>query len=155
MTVSILSIGTSMPHWVNEAVKEFSSRLPLPWNIEIIEKPALKRKKSKSIESILSEEGERLWKCRPEPACNIALDRIGKHLNSKDFSHLLQNQLAHGNHINFFVGGPEGLHDNVISRCDQSISLSAMTFPHPLVRVILCEQIYRARSISIGHPYHR
>lgn len=155
MTISILSIGSSMPDWIHQGHNTFATRLSPPWNINLIDIPSSKRTKNRPIGAILTEEGERLWRSRPQPAFNIALDRQGKHLSSQDFATLLQSNLAHGTGINFFIGGPEGLSQDMIERANQCISLSSMTFPHLLVRVILSEQIYRARSIAIGHPYHR
>ena len=144
-----------MPGWVQEGHDTYIQRLSAPWNIKLVEVPALKRTKHKCLKSILDEEGERLWRARPKNAFTIALDRLGKQLSSEEFSMELIKQHSRGTPVCFFIGGPEGLSSSITERANLRISLSKLTFPHPLVRVILTEQIFRARSIATGHPYHR
>ena len=144
-----------MPNWINSAVADYCKRLPPPWNTHIQEIAPIKRSKNANIASILNIESQRLLQAKPKHAFTIALDRQGKQYSSTAFAQLIDSKLGLGIPINFLIGGPEGLSHDSVTKSDLSISLSAMTFPHPLVRVILVEQIYRAWSIINRHPYHR
>jgi 23S rRNA (pseudouridine1915-N3)-methyltransferase len=100
-------------------------------------------------------EGEALLRALPDPAFVVALDSGGTMPNSEELARLLERWLAAGRPVCFLVGGAEGLDAQVIARADYTLSLGRLTWPHLLVRVMLIEQVYRARSIAAGHPYHR
>ena len=100
-------------------------------------------------------EGEALLRALPDPAFVVALDSGGAMPNSEELARLLERWLAAGRPVCFLVGGAEGLDAQVIARADYTLSLGRMTWPHLLTRVMLVEQVYRARSIAAGHPYHR
>jgi 23S rRNA (pseudouridine1915-N3)-methyltransferase len=100
-------------------------------------------------------EGAALLAALPESAFAVVLDSAGETPDSAQFSALLERWLGLGRPLCFVVGGAEGLDSTVIARADYPLSLGAMTWPHMLVRVMLAEQLYRARSIATGHPYHR
>jgi 23S rRNA (pseudouridine1915-N3)-methyltransferase len=100
-------------------------------------------------------EGEALLGALPDPAFVVALDSGGAMPNSEELARLLERWLAAGRPVCFLVGGAEGLDTQVIARADYTLSLGRLTWPHLLARVMLVEQVYRARSIAAGHPYHR
>jgi len=100
-------------------------------------------------------EGDALLAALPSPAFAVALDPGGAMPDSEEFSRLLDRWLAAGRPLCFLIGGAEGLHASVLARADYVLSLGRLTWPHFLARVMLAEQIYRARAIAAGHPYHR
>ena len=100
-------------------------------------------------------EGEALLAALPNAAFVVALDPGGATPDSEEFSRLLERWLAAGRPVCFLIGGAEGLDAPVIARADYVLSLGRLTWPHFLARVMLAEQLYRARSIAAGHPYHR
>ncbi len=100
-------------------------------------------------------EAEALLAALPNVAFVVALDPGGATPDSKEFSRLLERWLAAGRPVCFLIGGTEGLDTPVIARADYVLSLGRLTWPHFLARVMLAEQLYRARSIAAGHPYHR
>ncbi len=142
-----------MPEWVNAGFAEYMKRLPVDYQLRLIEIPSLKRTKSSNLEQLLQIEGERLLAAATQPI--IALDRQGKALNTKQLAQELQTWHDYGSEPSFLIGGPEGLSKACLDRSEKIWSLSDLTFPHPLVRILMAEQIYRAWSIISHHPYHR
>ncbi len=142
-----------MPAWVMEGFKEYQKRLPPDYQIQLIEVPSEKRTKNSVVEKILHREGEKLLTASSSPI--IALDRQGESLTTEKLAKNLAGWHDNQQNPSILIGGPEGLSANCLKSADKIWSLSAMTFPHPLVRIILAEQIYRAWSILINHPYHR
>ena len=100
-------------------------------------------------------EGATLLAALPDPAFVVALDTGGATPGSEDLAHLLERWLAGGRPVCFVVGGAEGLDAPVIARADYVLSFGRLTWPHFLARAMLAEQVFRARSIAAGHPYHR
>jgi len=163
MHIQLLSVGRRMPHWVDEGVAEYAKRLPPSCALSLVEiEPAQRgkggqrgRPSDAERERVLAAEGRRLLKAVPASALAIALDVRGKRWSTETLAAELRTWLASGQDIALMVGGADGLHASCLERAQQRWSLSALTFPHGLVRVILAEQIYRAWSILQGHPYHR
>ncbi len=160
-----------MPTWVDEGFAEYAKRLPPSCALTLVEiEPAargkgLGRGRNKSGQRpqlsaaernrLLAEEGERLLKAIPSTAHAIALDARGRAWSTEALARELEAWMAGGRDLVLLVGGPDGLSADCLARAEQHWSLSPLTFPHPLVRVILAEQLYRAWSIIQGHPYHR
>lgn len=144
-----------MPSWVNDAWQDYAKRLPKDWALKLIEIPASKRGKNAPIERILQEEGERLLKAAEGCEILIALDRIGKDISSRDLAKHCSDWHENHQRVVILVGGPEGLSPACLDACHRRWSLSAMTLPHPIVRAVIAEQIFRAWSILNNHPYHR
>ncbi len=142
-----------MPAWVNAGFREYAQRLPSDYALQLTEIPSQKRTKSSVIDQILLVESEKLISAATKPV--IAFDRQGKAVNTEQLAKQLQTWHDHHENPSFLIGGPEGLHPSCLNQASQVWSLSALTFPHPLVRIILAEQIYRAWSILSHHPYHR
>jgi 23S rRNA (pseudouridine1915-N3)-methyltransferase len=155
MGICVFSIENHSKSWVDEVSLDYTRRLQPPWDLTWVHVKSKKRSKGMCTDSICEQECEKLLQRRRTGSVSIALDRCGKTVSSKQWSVLLDQGLSLGRSIDIFIGGPEGLTRDFIQQCDHVISLSAMTFSHPLVRVLLAEQVYRAWSIVHNHPYHR
>lgn len=155
MRIKLLAVGTRMPAWVEEGVAEYRKRLPPEFSLEIQEIALAKRGKNTDIARVRQQESEALLKAVPRDDLRVALDVGGRSLSTEALASLLGEWHDNGQHLSLLVGGPDGLDDDCLRQCHQRWSLSAMTLPHPLVRVILAEQLYRAWSILQSHPYHR
>jgi len=155
MRIVLVSVGTQMPSWVQQAWDEYSKRMPAHCSLQLKQVAAGKRGKNADIKRIIDDEVKRLWAAVPRDAFVVALDRSGKSVDSKTLAQQLELRLQEGRDWVFIIGGPEGLTRECLNRADVCWSLSAMTMAHPVVRVVLAEQLYRAWSISAGLPYHR
>ncbi len=155
MQIHLIAVGSKMPSWVNEGYEEFSRRLPAECKLRLVEIPAGKRGKNADIVRLTQEEGEKMLAAIPKGAHVVAMEVEGKNWSTEQLSQQLDGWLHGGCDIALLVGGPEGLAPACRARADQLWSLSKLTFPHPLVRVVLAEQLYRAWSLLKGHPYHR
>ena len=144
-----------MPGWVETGYQEYAKRLPPECALHLVEIEPGHRGKGASIEIARREEGGRLLAALPKGVQVIALDEQGRAWSTAELSRQLAAWLAEGRDLALLVGGPEGLDPTCRARADRLWSLSPLTFPHPLVRVILAEQLYRAWSLLTGHPYHR
>lgn len=155
MRLRILAIGTKMPDWVEAGCNEYLKRLPPELRIEVVELPLGKRGKGADIQRAILREGEAMLKAIGERDQVIALEVQGKSWSTGDLAVNLQHWQGSGDNVSLLVGGPDGLAPTCLARADSRWSLSPLTLPHPLVRVLLAEQLYRAWSINAGHPYHR
>jgi len=144
-----------MPAWVTQAYQDYANRLPKECELVLKEIAAEKRTKNSHLDSIKQKEADKLQDAIPTNCKVIALDVTGKAWSTEKLAGNLQDWMMSGQDIALLVGGPEGLTDELRRQADQLWSLSALTFPHPLVRVILAEQLFRAWSITANHPYHR
>jgi len=151
----ILAIGTKMPDWVESGCNEYLKRLPPELRIEVVELPLGKRGKGADIQRAILREGEAMLKAIGERDQVIALEVQGKSWSTGDLAVNLQHWQGSGDNVSLLVGGPDGLAPACLARADSRWSLSPLPLPHPLVRVLLAEQLYRAWSINAGHPYHR
>jgi 23S rRNA (pseudouridine1915-N3)-methyltransferase len=144
-----------MPGWVDTGFGEYAKRLPPECSLNLVEIDPGHRGKGANAEVAQGVEGERMLASVPKNARVIALDVGGRTWSTEQLSDRLAGWLAEGRDLALLVGGPEGLADSCVRQAEERWSLSALTFPHPLVRVILAEQLYRAWSILKRHPYHR
>jgi 23S rRNA (pseudouridine1915-N3)-methyltransferase len=144
-----------MPAWINTGFKEFNKRLPKEFHLNLIEVTPAIRSKSSSTEKIISDEANRIRALIPQGSIIIALDENGKQLDSVSLSKKLESWTHNGRDVTFVIGGADGLSDELKKSADMLWSLSSLTLPHALVRVILVEQVYRAWTIMNNHPYHR
>lgn len=155
MKIQLLAIGQRMPDWVSQGFNEYARRMPEHCRLELKEVAAIKRNAKADTRKITQREGEALLATLPKDCCCVALERSGKALSTEKLSQHMENWLQQGRDVIIMVGGPEGLSQACQQRADHVWSLSAMTFAHPLVRVMVAEQIYRASSILNNLPYHR
>ena len=144
-----------MPGWVDVASEDFIKRLPAEININTILLPLIKRGKNPDVPRIVRDESLKLLAAVPKGSMLVVLDVLGKSVTTMKLSEMLETWLQNGQDVSIIIGGPDGVSDDLLSKASQKISLSALTFPHTLVRVVLLEQIYRSWSILNNHPYHR
>jgi 23S rRNA (pseudouridine1915-N3)-methyltransferase len=144
-----------MPAWVEQGVHEYSKRLPAEFSFNCIEVPLGKRGKSSTVEQAMRQEEEALLARIGPRDYLVALDVQGKALSTEAMAARVSQIRDEGRHLSFLVGGPDGLTQTCLQRADERWSLSALTLPHPLVRTVMAEQMYRVWSLLSGHPYHR
>lgn len=144
-----------MPSWVNEGYNEYVKRLPADFQIEIIEIPLGHRGKSSDVARAKKQEGDQMLTAIPKGDKVIALEVLGKNWSTEKLASQVEDWRMDGRNISLLVGGPDGLDSRCSALADQKWSLSALTLPHPLVRVLLAEQLYRAWTVIQGHPYHK
>lgn len=154
MQLQIISIGQKMPRWVDDACADYIRRLPREIALQWTTLPLAQRKGHNKTDVIKQDEANRIRQ-KLQSGLNLALDEKGRQWSSQEWAAQLQHWMQEYPRINIIIGGPDGLSDDLLSDCDQRVSLGRMTMPHALVRIVLVEQIYRAWSILLGHPYHR
>lgn len=157
MKIQVIAIGNKLPRWVNEGVSEYEKRfLPMPdFALSIKEIPAQKRGKTANIAKLTEQESQALMTHVPNGYIPVALDVGGKRLSSEGLAQKLGNFRDNGENLAILIGGPEGFNDRVRRFVRERWSLSDLTLPHPIVRIILTETLYRSVSILHHHPYHR
>ncbi len=154
MRVTLVAVGQRMPAWVSEGYAEYSKRLRARLPLELVEIPAARRG-SGDVARAMAEEGNRLLAAiRPQDHA-VALDERGTVRTSLELSQWLARRMQAGKDLVFLVGGADGFAPEVLKRCDERWSLSSLTLPHALVRIVFAEQLYRAVTLLDGHPYHR
>lgn len=155
MRIHLIAVGTRMPAWVDTAYAEYAARLPHECRLQLVEIPAAPRGKHTDLARARQQEGERMLKALPRDAQIIALDERGRMLDSIEWSRSLADWMQSGRDVCFLIGGPDGHAPEVLARVDQRWSLSRLTLPHALMRVLVAEQLFRAWSLLANHPYHR
>jgi len=150
--VSVFAVGKKMPAWVHDASKDYMKRLPRRWRFSVRE---FAQAQEQNSELTMAKEAANICAAIPDRAHVVALDNLGQQWSTEQVSGQLSYWQSLGQDIIFLIGGADGLHQRCRDRADQIWSLSALTYPHPLVRVILVEQLYRAQSLLDHHPYHR
>jgi 23S rRNA (pseudouridine1915-N3)-methyltransferase len=155
LRVTIVSVGHKMPAWIEEGYNDYARRMPPEIRVELVELKPEDRGAGRPVEKARAAEGARILDALPKGATLVALDERGKAVSTQGLSVMLSEWMRDGSHPVFVIGGADGLDAAVKERADKMISLSALTLPHALVRVVLAEQLYRAWSILARHPYHR
>lgn len=155
MRVNIIAIGERMSDWVQAGYEEYARRLATAMPLNLVEIPAEKRGKSADIKRIMDKEAKRMLQAIPANAYVVALDREGQSWSTEKLAQHLGQWQQDGNDLAILIGGPEGMSQACLARAQTHLSFSAMTFPHPLIRIMLAEQLYRAWSILQNHPYHK
>ncbi len=155
MKIELLAAGTKPPAWIKEGVTEYQKRMPRECALEIREIAIAKRFKNDSLDRLKSEEEKGIRKQFVKGARLIALDREGSLWSTADLASRMKQWMNEYSHIQMLIGGPDGLSKSCLDDVDDTWSLSRLTFPHFLVRVLVAEQLYRAWSMLNNHPYHR
>ena len=155
MRVKVIAVGTRLPGWQQQGFQEYARRLPRECAMELVEIPAATRAKSKPTKQAIQKESDRLLAALAKNDYVIALDQPGAQYATEELAGLLDTWLAQGRDLAMLIGGADGLSHACRARADLRWSLSDLTLPHGLVRVLVAEQVYRAWSILRGHPYHR
>ncbi|MBL6749828.1 MAG: 23S rRNA (pseudouridine(1915)-N(3))-methyltransferase RlmH [Nevskia sp.] len=155
MRLRLLAVGTRMPAWVQAGYAEYAARLPRELRLELLEIPAPARGARPDIARLRQAEGEKMLRAIGAQAHVVALDEKGERLDTAAWAGALGQWLQGQREVCLLVGGADGLAPECLARAQARWSLSPLTFPHPLVRVLVAEQLYRAWSLLEGHPYHR
>ncbi|RTZ40911.1 23S rRNA (pseudouridine(1915)-N(3))-methyltransferase RlmH [Candidimonas sp. SYP-B2681] len=155
MKLVVVAVGVRMPDWVETAWRDYARRMPADCAIELKEVKPEPRTSGKTAAQMMQAEARRIEAALPPSATRIALDEHGKDMDTMGLAHELENWRGSGQDIAFLIGGPDGLDAALKQSCSGRVRLSSLTLPHPMVRVILAEQLYRAWAIMTGHPYHR
>ena len=151
MRAFLIAVGERMPAWVQQGFAEYVKRLSRELPLELAEVSA----KSRDPARAMAEEGAALLAAIPKGAHAVALDSRGKPWSSEDLAKQLAHWRMQGKDLAFLIGGADGFAPTVLDRADQCWSLGPLTLPHPLVRIVVAEQLYRAASLLANHPYHR
>ena len=154
MRLTLLAAGTRLPSWIDAGYHEYAGRLTADYKLELKEIP-LGQRSGGATQQAIAKEGERMLAAMPSGVYVVALQVGGKSMSSEQLAQFLQARARDGRDVVLCIGGPEGLAPAVDARADFKWSLSALTLPHGLVRVMVAEALYRAVSITKGHPYHR
>lgn len=155
MQIHLVAVGTRMPAWVQQGYEEYARRMPRECALRLVEIPPGKRGKGADVQRAIEDEGQRMLASLPRDCRVIALEVKGHSWSTEQLAGELEAWLGSGRDVALLVGGPEGLSEACRQRAQQAWSLSPLTLPHPLVRVLLAEQLYRAWTLYKGHPYHR
>lgn len=154
MKLKIVAVGSRMPAWVEAGYNEFSQRIRPMLSLELIEIPLAKRSKNSDPVRCKSEEADAIEKRLKGNEKLVVFDVKGTPFSTHELAHFIEGWQMDGQDIALLIGGPDGLDPRFLSGY-QTLSLSKLTMPHPLVRLLLIEQIYRALAINSNHPYHR
>jgi 23S rRNA (pseudouridine1915-N3)-methyltransferase len=155
MRISLIAVGTRMPNWVTDGYEEYAKRMPPEYALQLVEIPAGKRSKGADLARIMQQEGEQTLAAIPKGVRVVAMDVKGRGWSTEQLAEQMDAWRHDGRDVALLVGGPEGLAPACLERAEQRWSLSNMTLPHPIVRIVIAEQVYRAWSILSNHPYHR
>ena len=155
MQIRILSIGRNLPQWIDEGFDTYAKRMPRECALELIELDPGARVRKRSVPEKIQAEAD-LLRNRMEPGwLTVALDERGRSYTSPALAKSLEQWRGSGRNVQLIIGGADGLDVAIRDKAEQCWSLSTLTLPHGLVRVLVAEQLFRAWSILQGHPYHR
>lgn len=154
MKTSLILVGRTQERLYREAIEDYASRINhyMPFSINVMREIKNTRAMTESVQK--EKEGAMILRELPSHDYVVLLDERGTERRSMDFAQWLQQRLSTGQQLTFVIGGPYGFSDDVYKRADSMVSLSKMTFSHQMVRLIFCEQLYRACTIIKGEKYH-
>lgn len=152
----VIAVGTRMPQWVDAAFEDYARRLRRPWGLTLTPvAPAYRSDGPAAARAARAAEARRILALLSPRDCIVPLDEHATEPTTLELAHWLQQRRDDGQDVTFIIGGPDGLDEQILARAHYRWSLSRLTLPHALARVVLVEQLYRAASIVAGHPYHR
>ena len=155
MRLVLASVGQRPPAWAETAYDDFARRFPPDLRLELKAVKAEPRTTGKTASQMMAAEAQRLEAACPKGARRVVLDEHGSRLTTLQLADRLGFWLGDGRDVVLLVGGPDGLAPALKTSADETLRLSDLTLPHAFVRVLLAEALYRAWSVSTGHPYHR
>ena len=155
MHIRLIAVGDRQPAWVDDAVATYTNRYPPQWRFRIDSISAARRSKKAATGKAREAETEQILARVNSGERLVLLDERGMSMSSTQLGRRLSDWQSDGRDLCFVIGGPDGVTDACRNHADLVWSLSALTLPHGLARVLLAEQLYRAWSLSTGHPYHR
>ncbi len=153
MLLKLLAAGTKLPQWIQQGYREYAQRMPRECRLELMEVALGGR--AATAEKAKRDECERMLRAVRREDYVVALDVAGRQFDTPKLARRLQEWMFGGHDVAILIGGPDGLGQGCLERANLRWSLSPLTFPHSLVRVMVAEQLYRAASILKNHPYHR
>jgi len=155
MRIRVIAAGTRLPAWITAGYAEYARRMPTEAPMELLEIAVSRGAAQGAAGRAVRVEGEKMLAAIPPKSWVVALDVTGRSVDTPALAKWWAARLRDGREVAFLIGGPDGLAPECVSRADERMSLSALTFPHGIVRILLAEQLYRAISLLKGHPYHR
>lgn len=155
MRLCVVAIGQRMPAWVDAGWREYARRFPRNLPLELREIAAVRRGRNPDVEGTRARESAALLEAAGNSGRIVALDESGRQWSTVELADRLSGWMQEGRDVHFLVGGPDGLARECIRRADDHWSLGRLTLPHPMVRLVLAEQLYRAWTVTVNHPYHR
>ncbi|HFC30574.1 MAG TPA: 23S rRNA (pseudouridine(1915)-N(3))-methyltransferase RlmH [Oceanospirillales bacterium] len=155
MKIRLLTVGQKMPKWVQQTFSDYNNRLPKNQQIQLLEIAPVHRAKTMNTQKAMQIEGQNILAAIKPHEKVIIFDEHGKAVSTKYLANSIKNWQLQAQDVALIIGGADGFSQQVKEKADATWSLSQLTFPHPLVRVIVMEQIYRAYSLIANHPYHR
>jgi 23S rRNA (pseudouridine1915-N3)-methyltransferase len=153
--IRLLAVGDRQPSWVDDAVAAYTARFPHEWKFRLDTIATVRRQRNDKSRQAVEAEGDKVLAKLERGELMVLLDERGRELDSKGFATRLAGWQNDGRDLCFVIGGPDGVSDKCRQRADVTLSLSRLTLPHGLARVLLAEQLFRAHSLQSGHPYHR
>ena len=153
MNIELLAAGTKPPAWIATGISEYQKRLPRDWSFDIKEIPVSTRRKGEPVTRQIKEEGDRMLAAITPASLVVTMDRGGKNWSTEELAQNLDRWQLDYSKVQILIGGPDGLANDCLKAASESWSLSKLTFPHFIVRILLAEQIYRAWSVLNNHPY--
>jgi 23S rRNA (pseudouridine1915-N3)-methyltransferase len=155
MKCRLIAAGTRLPDWINSGFREYQKRLRTPFSLELQEISVAQRRAGENPQRAIQREGADMLAALKPDDYVVALEIAAQSMTTEQLSAWLALRMLDGRSLALLIGGPDGLSPQCRERADQSWSLSPLTLPHGLVRVVVAEQLYRAMSLLAGHPYHR
>ncbi|VAW96941.1 23S rRNA (pseudouridine(1915)-N(3))-methyltransferase [hydrothermal vent metagenome] len=144
-----------MPSWVAQGVDEYVRRMPKECQVKFVELPLGQRAKSKNIKQAMQQEEKSILAAIPSNTQVIALEITGRNWSTDVLANKMRDWMQSGKDVALLVGGPDGMTQACLDKAQEKWSLSNLTLPHPLVRIVLAEQLYRALMVIKNHPYHK
>lgn len=155
MRIQLIAAGTRRPAWEREGFETYAKRMPRECALSLVEIAVAKRGANADIARLRSREGEHMLAKVAKNARIITLDEKGRSFTTAKLAEQLSHWLGSGQDLALLIGGPDGLAPACHDAAQMSWSLSPLTLPHGLARVVVAEQLYRAWTVTTGHPYHR
>jgi 23S rRNA (pseudouridine1915-N3)-methyltransferase len=155
LRLSLITASNRQPSWVDAGTEEYSKRLRGRCTLEIKTVPLARRRATTPVERAVHDEGKSMLAQLPAGAHVVALLETGKLWSTKDLAAKLESWMQRGAPVALLVGGPDGLSPECVAGANERWSLSNLTLPHGLVRIVAAEALYRAWSLLENHPYHR
>ena len=155
MKLLVAAVAARPPEWVSAGWTEYARRMPRELPLELLEIKPEPRSTGKSATALMAAEATRIESRLPAGCRRVALDERGESLTTRELAERLSRWIDAGDDVAFIVGGPDGLDPRIREAAHETLRLSSLTLPHALVRVVLAEALYRAYSVTKGHPYHR
>jgi len=155
MRFRVIAVGERMPSWIDAGVEDYRARLPRAYPLDVVAVRAAPRSEARPVGAMLAAEAQRLRAATPADHVTVALDERGRTLSTRSLAGQIERWREHASGVAFWIGGPDGLAPDLRESATFQLSLSALTLPHALARLLLVEQLYRCVSLIGNHPYHR